>query len=100
MHINSLILTCATLHVLALGMETHLFDSCIRCHHASKDPWTPVINEELVCAQESGNPHDPYAVAINLERKLGCWPSAQKNFSRLFAVLTASLARTVLLAFS
>ena len=50
--------------MLVLGMETHVFDSCIRGHHTSKDPWTPVINEELVCAQVSGNPHDPYAVAI------------------------------------
>ena len=45
-------------------METHVFDSCIRGHHVSKDFWTPVIYEELVCAQESGNPHDPYAVEI------------------------------------
>ena len=50
--------------MLALGIEMHVFDSCIRDHHASKDPWTPVINEELVYAQESGNPHDPYAVVI------------------------------------
>ena len=41
-----------------------VFDSCIRGHHVLKDFWMPVINEELVCAQESGNPHDPYAVAI------------------------------------
>ena len=55
--------------MFALSMETHVFDqlvfdSCIRGHHNSKDFWTSVINEELVCAQESGNPHDPYAVAI------------------------------------
>ena len=24
----------------------------------------PVIDEELVCAQQSGNPHDPYGVVI------------------------------------
>ena len=52
------------MRVLALGMETHMCDSCIQGHHVSKDFWTPVINEELVCAQESGNSHDPYAVAI------------------------------------
>ena len=55
--------------MLALGMEMHVFDqlvfdSCIRGHRVSKDFWMPVINEELVCAQESGNPHDPYAVVI------------------------------------
>ena len=45
-------------------MEMHVLDSCIQGHHVSKDFWMPLINEELVCAQESGNPHDPYAVAI------------------------------------
>ena len=55
--------------VLALGMETHVFDqlvfeSCIRGHHVLKDFWTPVINKELVCAQESGNSHNPHAMAI------------------------------------
>ena len=45
-------------------MEMHVIDSCICGHHISNDFWTPLINEELVCAQESGNPHDPYAVAI------------------------------------
>ena len=48
-------------HVLALGMEMYVFDSCIQDHHVS---WMPLINEELVCAQESGNPHDPNAVVI------------------------------------
>ena len=54
------------MRVLALGMGTHVCngDSCIRGHHVSKGFWTPVINEDLVCAQESGNSHDPYAVAI------------------------------------
>ena len=52
------------MYVLVLGMETHVFDSYIQGHHVSKDFWMPVIDEELVCAQQSGNPHDPYAVAI------------------------------------
>ena len=78
------------MRVLALSMEMHVFDqlvfdSCIRRHHISKDSWMPVINEELVCAQESGNPHDPYAVVIKKgSLVVGC---AQKNFSCLFAVL-------------
>ena len=59
------------MRVLVLGMETHVYDSCIRGHHVSKDLWTPVINEELVCAQESGNSHDSYAVAIT-HRIYGC----------------------------
>ena len=48
--------------VLALGMEMHMLDSYVQGHHISKDFWMPLINKELVCAQESGNPHDPYAV--------------------------------------
>ena len=52
------------IRLLALCMETHVFDRCIRGYKVSKDVWMPVTNEELVCAQESGNSHDPYAVAI------------------------------------
>ena len=26
----------------------------------------PLINKELICAQESGNPHDPYVIAIKI----------------------------------
>ena len=44
--------------VLVLGMETHLFDSCVCGYHVPKDFWILLINEELVCAQESGNPQD------------------------------------------
>ena len=42
----------------------YVVESCIRGHHVSKDFWTPLINEVLVCAQENENPHDPYAVAV------------------------------------
>ena len=52
------------MRVLALGMEMHMLNSCIQGHHVSKDFWMPLINEELACAQKSGNPHDPYGVAI------------------------------------
>ena len=37
-----------------------MFDSCICGHHISKDFCTPLINEELVYAQENGNLYDPY----------------------------------------
>ena len=43
---------------------THVVESCIHRHQMSKDFWTPVIDEVLVCIQESENPHDPYAVAV------------------------------------
>ena len=55
------------MHMLALGMEMYLLNSCIQGHHVSKDFWMPLINEELVCAQESGNPHNPYTVVIKIE---------------------------------
>ena len=44
-------------------METHIFDNCI-CDHVSNDFWKPLINEQCVCAQESVNPRDPYAVVM------------------------------------
>ena len=58
--ICALILMCTCWHWAWKCIR--MFDSCIRGHHISKDFWIPVINEELVCAQEGGNPHDPYAV--------------------------------------
>ena len=45
-------------------MDRHKFDSCNRGHYVSKNFWMPLINVELVCAQNSGNPHDPYTVVI------------------------------------
>ena len=38
-------------HVLALGMEMHVFDRYIHGQHVSMDFWILQINEELVCAQ-------------------------------------------------
>ena len=42
----------------------YVVESCIHGSHVSKDFWTPLINEVLVCAQGNENPHDPYAVAV------------------------------------
>ena len=47
--------------MLALGMETHVFNNCIYDYHVSKNFWMPLINEELLCTQE----HDPYAVTFS-----------------------------------
>ena len=38
--------------------------SCIRGFDVYRDIWTPVLDEALVCAQQSGNPHDHYAVSM------------------------------------
>ena len=58
---------CTNFNILALvlGMEMHVLDSYICSHDVSKDFWMLLINEELVCAQESGNTHDPYAVRFD-----------------------------------
>ena len=39
-------------------------DSCIRGYHVYQDRWLPIIGERLECRRESGNPRDPYAVAV------------------------------------
>ena len=53
------------MHMLVLGLEIHMFNSCICGHHVSKEFWMPLINKEVICVQESGNPYDPYAVAFS-----------------------------------
>ena len=40
------------MHMLALGMEMHMFDSYICGHHVTKNLWMPLIK---LCAQGSGN---------------------------------------------
>ena len=45
-------------------MATHEANSCIRGFHVYGDIWIPFVGETLACEQESGNPNDPYAVAI------------------------------------
>ena len=45
-------------------MVTHEANSCVRGFHMYSDIWTPLMGETLACEQESGNPNDPYAVAI------------------------------------
>ena len=39
-------------------------DSCVQGHHVSKTFWSPTLGEKLLCERESGNPTDPYAVAV------------------------------------
>ena len=45
-------------------MEELVIDSCVRGHHVSKGFWSSNLGEELQCERESGNPTDPYAVAV------------------------------------
>ena len=54
--------------VTRLLYQASLISRPLNCHgfsslcgyHVSKDSWMPPNNKELVCAQESGNPYDPY----------------------------------------
>ena len=41
-----------------------ILQSVIRGHHVYKSIWTPVVGEHLDTAQEDGNGHDLYAVAV------------------------------------
>ena len=49
--------------------------SMIQGYHVYQDEWDAVIGEVLPCQRESGNRHDPYAVAtISDERAIGHVP--------------------------
>ena len=75
-----------------------MFASYIRGQHVLKDFWMPVINKELVCAQESGNSHDPYGVAIKKgSMVVGYLP--RKNFSHFLlfyraGTITATVSKS------
>lgn len=45
-------------------MSSFVVDSVIRGHHIYKAIWEPVNGEELNTERETGNPHDPLAVAV------------------------------------
>ena len=73
------------MHVKAFVMvEECETDSCIRGYHVYQDRWLPIIGERLECKSESGNPRDPYAVAV---RKGG--PRAQIYLNIMLAIYQA-----------
>ncbi len=37
-------------------------DSCVRGYHVFQSVWTPILDDNLICRQETGNVHDRYAV--------------------------------------
>ena len=45
-------------------VERFSIDSAVRGFHVYKDIWNPEIGEVLLCEQEFGNLHDPYAVSV------------------------------------
>ena len=50
--------------MLAMEEETLAINSAVRGFHVYKNEWNPVLGETLLCEQEFGNIHDPYAVAV------------------------------------
>ena len=58
--------------------------------------WTPYINEELVCAIEEGNTHDPYAVAVKKEGQIvGHVPRIISAACSLFLRRSGTISATV-----
>ena len=47
-----------------MAEEWFSMDSVVRGFHVYKDVWDPFFGEELLCEQDVGNIHDPYAVSV------------------------------------
>ena len=45
-------------------MEEFEKASCIQGFHVYQDNWTSILDKQLVCKNEPGNPRDRYAVAV------------------------------------
>jgi len=48
-------------------MERFSIDSAVQGFHVYKDIWNPEIGEVLICEQEFGNLHNPYAISVVCE---------------------------------
>ena len=48
----------------AVSVETCIIETVIRGYHIYKEIWAASIDEVLLCARETANVHDPYAVAV------------------------------------
>ena len=55
---------CMCNHEAGTRMSSFIIDSVIRGHHFYKAIWEPVNGEELNTERETGNPHDPLAMAV------------------------------------
>ena len=45
-------------------MPTFEVEAMVRGYHVYEEIWDASIGEELLCAREPTNPHDPFAVAV------------------------------------
>ena len=80
--------------ILKDTLDTHKADSCVRGFHVYSDIWTPFVRESLTCEHLmqtlSGNPNDPYAVAIRKGSKVvGHMPRKSSAVCSLFLLLGA-----------
>ena len=55
---------CVCNHEVGTRMNSFVVDSVILGHHICKAIWEPVNGEELNTERETGDPHDPLAVAV------------------------------------
>ena len=73
-------------------MDMHEANSCVRGFHVYSDIWTLFVGETLACEQESGNPNDPYAVAIKKGSEVvGHVPRKSSAASSLFLLLGGTI---------
>ena len=64
------------------------FQCYITGHHAYKDTWTPVFQEELICEKEPTNPYNRHAIkVIKGDIIVGHIP---KLFSKIFSFVLLS----------
>ena len=73
-------------------MDMHEANSCVRGFHVYSNIWIPFVGETLTCEQESGNPQDPYAVAIKKGSEvIGHVPRKSSAACSLFLLLGGTI---------
>ena len=58
-------------------------------YHIYQDEWDAVIGEVMQCRRETGNRHDPYAVATLSDGKMSRWTYVTKHFACLLNLYSA-----------
>lgn len=76
--------------------ESVTIESSVCGYHYYQDIWNPAIGEQFECAQDVGNPHDRYAVAILKERVVvGHVPRKISTLCYLFLRKGGSIISTI-----
>ena len=72
------------------------FNSCVRGFHIYRDIWTPALDKTLECEQQTGNPHDRYAVStIRQGAIVGHVPKKISRLCSLFLGRGGSITATI-----